>query len=405
MGRSKGATVFAGDCSAYRLPADRQKRGEFRSRPHRSAERIGRSAGTMWPMTSDVASRQLFQLERLLGEDWRHLREADHATRALLETVHSAVGDVSTEDMSFVVFGSAARGEVTSGSDLDWTLLVDGISDPQHIDTAFGVEERLKSVGIKPPGREGTFGRCTFGHDLIHYIGGQDDTNTNTTRRLLLLLESAAIGRTDAYDRVLRNVLQRYLTEDYGWVYGRNPKNVPRFLHNDIARYWRTVAVDFAYKQRQRGGEGWALRGAKLRLSRKLTYASGLLYAFSCATNTSVNKLRPGDQSRTQAVIAHLWEMSRRMPLDIVAEIFVGQESLYPAAREVFGAYNDFIGLLNDREKRDGLFALPPAEADGDETYQMVRNLGHKFQGGLNAVFLEPNDTALFELTRTFGVF
>ncbi len=40
-----------------------------------------------------------------------------------------------------------------------------------------------------------------FSHDIIHQIGGQDDTNKNTTQRILLLLESCAIGqRTDAFD-------------------------------------------------------------------------------------------------------------------------------------------------------------------------------------------------------------
>src|SRR5580692_10630832 len=65
---------------------------------------------------------------------------------------------------------------------------------------------------FRPPGQTGTFGNMAFSHDIIHQIGGQNDTNKNTTQRILLLLESCAIGkRTDAYERVILGVINRYL--------------------------------------------------------------------------------------------------------------------------------------------------------------------------------------------------
>jgi hypothetical protein len=53
-------------------------------------------------------------------------------------------------------FGSLGRNEFTVGSDLDWTLLIDGIADPAHFDVALviKIKERLEKLGHKPPGRK-----------------------------------------------------------------------------------------------------------------------------------------------------------------------------------------------------------------------------------------------------------
>ena len=349
--------------------------------------------------------RPVFQLEKRLGANWRQLRKCEEATEATLQKLRSAVAALSTGDTSIVLFGSLARREFTADSDADWSLLVDGMADPQHLRCGHDIAKRIEDLGIKHPGPEGTFGQLTFSHDLINYIGGEDDTNINTTRRMLLLLESTSIGRPDAYDRVLRNVLDRYLSEDYGWIHGRNPQGVPRFLQNDISRYWRTMAVDFAYKQRQRRGEGWALRSAKLRLSRKLIYASGLLFCFSCALDPSIGSLDMKNPSRVQIVIEHLWKMSGHAPLDVLAETFLGQDRLGEVARKVFGAYDEFLGLLDEPDKRAHLAGLSHDDAANDLIYERVRELGHEFQGGLNQLFLESNESGVPELIKTYGVF
>jgi predicted nucleotidyltransferase len=356
-------------------------------------------------MTTVASERPVFQLEQKLRADWPSLRACESATQDALDKLRTAVAAMSTGDTSVVVFGSLARREFTPESDADWSLLVDGMADPQHLNSSLEIARRIRETGIKQPGREGTFGKLTFSHDLIHYIGGDDDTNTNTTRRILLLLESTPVGQPDAYDRVIRNVLDRYLSEDFGWVHGRNPQGVPRFLQNDIARYWRTMAVDFAYKQRQRGGEGWALRSTKLRLSRKLIYASGLLYCFSCARDAEIRSLNVASPSRIQAVIEYLWSLCRRPPIDLLAETFLPYDGLNEAALDICGSYDRFLGLLIDARTRAHLERLSYSEAATDETYELVRSLGHTFQRGLNGLFLEPNETGVFELTKTYGVF
>lgn len=211
----------------------------------------------------------------------------DHVSK-LLDEMKFVSGDTSV-----VVFGSLARDEFTDESDLDWTLLVDGQANSDHLRTAQAIRKKLSVVGFKEPGRTGVFGNTTFSHGLIHLIGGEDDTNRNTTQRILLLLESRAInrGEADAYGRVLTGVLNRYLEEEANLLEARKKRyKVPRFLLNDIARFWRTMAVDFASKQRAREGEEWGLKVTKLAMSRKLIFASGLLVCFGCSLDADLSK-------------------------------------------------------------------------------------------------------------------
>lgn len=347
---------------------------------------------------SETLPNPIDRLARESGSEWPSIRNAQAATAREKESLRSALdGLVSREDMSVVVFGSLARGEVTSGSDADWTLLIDGQATSTHFDVSREIGktfDRFKNG----PGREATFGGLAFSHQILHRIGGAEDTNRNLTQRILLLLESDVLGPREAYERVLRAVLHRYIMEDAGW----DVKSVtlPRFLLNDVARYWRTVAVDFAYKRREREANGWALRTVKLRLSRKLTYASGLLACYSCALAASVHAA----EDRSTAVIEQLLKQASLTPLQRIAVTACEQDLLQPAIR-VFDSYDRFLAILDSDMYRSELDALRPEEASLNELYQQARELGHSFQAGLNEIFFDENGTQIPELTRKYGVF
>jgi predicted nucleotidyltransferase len=356
-------------------------------------------------MPQPVPFERLFELERQLGAWWPQFHSARDRSAACHRELADATAGLPGEDASIVVFGSVGRFEVTSDSDIDWTYLIDGQASLQHQVTAHKVQDRIESVKRKKPGPEGTFGSLAFSHELVHHIGGRDDTNANLTRRILLLLESRPIGRRDAYDRVVRMVLERYLTGDYGWMRARTPHGIPRFLQNDIARYWRTVAVDFAYKQWTRDGKGSALKSAKLRLSRKLIYAAGLVYCFSPALLSWSVEKGTGQSERKMLGIEHLSALTAWTPLDLLADAFMASPSLAESAKAAFGTYEEFLGMLNDANARRHLESLTPEAADSDPLWSRVRALGRQFQDGLDALFLHDPGTRYPELVKAYGVF
>lgn len=174
-------------------------------------------------------------LEKTLGTKFENLEAARLQANTFRDQFEDAVAGLHSDDATVVVFGSLARDEFTNGSDVDWTVLIDGIAAPKHLDLAHRVREIVHSLGAKQPGQEGIFGHLAFSHPIIHQIGGEDDTNRNTTQRILMILESRPIGRPGAYDRILNHVLSRYIAEDARFLEPSARFHVPRFLLNDFA--------------------------------------------------------------------------------------------------------------------------------------------------------------------------
>jgi predicted nucleotidyltransferase len=311
-------------------------------------------------------------------------------------------------DAAVVVFGSLARQEWTQGSDIDWTLLVDGSADPEHLTVTHSIRTRLEQLGYKEPGRTGVFGGLTISHELVHRIGGEHDTNRNTTQRILLLLESASISPSDIVrERVIRVLFTRYLADDQGYHASEGWKiRVPRFLLNDIVRYWRTMAVDFAAKRRERAGEGWALRNFKLRLSRKLIFAAGLISCISCQLRPSANLINTEFASARDfysALTEFMIAFSNITPLEILAQA-AQQFEAAEAGKLIFDAYDEFLGVLRDDAKRARLETLDLDAAMNDSLFRDAKRIGNTFQEGLTRLFFG-TDLQLTAATQRYGVF
>lgn len=354
------------------------------------------------PLRTSTVQRfdRLRELQSKIGCDWQAITACITTTEGELAELEKILVPGGrrplTENVSLVFFGSLARGESTSLSDLDWTLLVNGEVDVRHFPIVRKIQKDLRDAKKRTPSTFGSFGGLSFSHEIVHCIGGSDDTNKNLTLRMLLLLESISIGDDEPRRMVVRAVLQRYLMDDTNWT-----GKLPHFLLNDIVRYWRTMTVDFADKVHDQENERWALRNAKLRFSRKLIFLTGMLACFSWHLR-GLKSIE--SESGADGAVRYFEDYLSRPPLEILADELLRAEAPKELCIKIFSAYNHFLMILNDERSRNELAQIPRDRADKSSTFQQIRELGHEFRDGLLDWLYMP-DTRLAKLVKLYALF
>jgi hypothetical protein len=320
----------------------------------------------------EAATRQCFpQITAARAETHRRLRERR-------ERFESVEGD---RDAAVVLAGSWGRHEITSESDDDFMVVFEGST---RENARPSVEQVARILGGRAPGAEDIFGEPVALEDLRGKIGRDEDTNANLTRQMLFVLESVAVFGADVHARARTALISGYLdanVKDY---------RPPRFLLNDLVRYWRTIAVDFESKMRARKGEGWGLRNAKLRLSRKALFAGGLLPVLGCYRYPAADML------------AYLDERMSIPPLDRIADAFIDHGAPDPGARAL-NAYDEFLAILDDSAQRKQLSALGVEEARESQLFTRIAELGKEFEAGLLTLLFD--DPELRRWVRDYLIF
>jgi hypothetical protein len=216
----------------------------------------------------------------------------------------------------------------------------------------------------KLPSLDGAFAKNIPEHELLENYGGSRDSNETITRRMLYLLEGDYLTEESKFYDIRERIITRYVDEtplDHQLAF---------YLLNDIIRYWRTLAVDYADKTYgATKPKPWAVRNIKLIYSRKLIYASGLFAVALTADRTRDNKIKV------------LMDLFRMAPIDRIR--YVCGES----AQRLLDMYDAFLSQIGDPEIRDHLDSLPRERKADDPLFRALKNEGHYFSRELMGVF------------------
>jgi hypothetical protein len=337
------------------------------------------------------------------------LRAADTRTESTHSEFHNLLKErlPSTSDYSkvdVILTGSFARRELTAGSDCDYiitsleTVEHDVMPTMVHV-----VEGVMTDLQFMDPGAQGVFGDFTPAGDLIWRIGLDSDSNINITRRALILTESVSVLNPDVRLILLEKILSRYCA-DYisGYRQVQDGIKAPRFLLNDVIRYWRTIAVDFGAKQWRLTQADMGLRHAKLLTTRKILFAGSLMALFLAQSSLSLDN--EDDQGAYDKLKAYLSNELSKPPLArLLAAYDRASGQAQEAMARILSSYSSFIGILDRPDTRRLLKADPEGSAEAKGLLGEIHTIGEEIESGLEVVFFD--DPTFAPLTRRYGLF
>lgn len=192
-------------------------------------------------------------------------------------------------DLTIFGAGSYARLEASEFSDIDMFFLDNAAPEDQaeprtsRIRFFAKVISHVDQMHFPKFSNDGEYLKILHISDMLKSLGGPDDDyNNHFTTRMLLLLESKCLWKEAIYRRAIRTIVNSYFRD-----YPRHKNDFkPIFLINDIARYWKTLCLNYEHKRKQRNVEKAAItkqkvKNFKLKYSRMIT-CFATIAALSC---------------------------------------------------------------------------------------------------------------------------
>jgi hypothetical protein len=287
--------------------------------------------------------------QHLNDRAWKTLESAQNYCEQLIQKVtavtnaYVAQHALDAADISFVVVGSVGRFEALQASDLDFTPV---LRTPQALERFQPHDQPLRAklrdqLGVDvSKGEELTAPAALEDLSSAGLIGAKEDSSDKLTRRILILTEGKQAGGAFPIEGIRRKILEAYSGEDRSR--GRHVLS----LCNDLARYYRTVCIEYKSKVEGRE-EKWGIRNMKLRHNRKFWFLSCVLTIVSLAqTNPQ------GDEPYVRGLLAAFERPPFQRLFDAVGERLQGQ------AGRVVEPFAWFIEFTSDKDRRAALEAV-----------------------------------------------
>lgn len=325
------------------------------------------------------------EYERLLAqrEEYSLIRLKELRSRvAKLDSIEKLPG------LTIFAAGSYGRLEASPHSDIDLFFIY--ADDPTAIDQRHTEELRLfgRLIAIADDmdfpafSNDSQYLRTSSASALLRDLGSPaDDEQNHFTLRMLMMLESRPISGDAAFEAVLQGVIEAYY-RDYP---DHHASFQPLFLLNDIARFWKTLLLNYENKrnQRQEDGDGdkQKVRNFKLKFSRMTT-----CFATVAALGAMAHPVQAED-------ILALTRLTPRQRLQQVASLHPSTSPIVVDLQREYAWFMQMTALtedeltaqFSDKQKRSEMFGR--ANKFGDRMYDLLATLD-ALEGGPSGGFL-----------------
>lgn len=260
--------------------------------------------------------------------------------------------------LTLAAAGSLGRLEAGPDSDFDSLFIVPdkALAAPDTDQTVreaiAAVFARARECGLAVPKADGIFRAAITPASLVDpaALGSLDESPATFGRRMQLLLDARPIFGVDAFCQLRAGVLDWYCSPARSL-----PAEAPwDYLQGDLVRYAHAYRNWQSFRHARTAEDSWALRQAKLRLVRYVTWMG--LYLLVA-------------EARAMGGQAEAWLLSRLelTPLERIVHVLEGEAP--QAAARIVEAYGEGLVLLHDPAVRRALIAstapdtvqLPPA--------------------------------------------